>query len=106
VEGYGSLVTYDEMVSAVTHHVAGSLFRDVSGGVVSAGDVDTVVGVLQGLRQNMVDGVLVNSVVEDVVNTLFKVFPKPSGLSYAAYHELCVLVGKNILVDSGFSTVC
>ena len=95
-------MTYDEMVSAVTHHVAGSLFRDVSGGVVSAGDVDTVVGVIVGLRQNMVDGVLVNSVVEDVVNTLFRVFPKPSGLSYGAYHVLCVLVGKNILVDSGF----
>lgn len=97
-----TVVDTASVLDAVRHHLNGPVFRPVLTEAVSEQDVDDVVRTVQELQERQRETGHDGNYLEDIVNCLMSVFPKPDGLSAARHQETCGLVGRSILIDTGF----
>lgn len=97
-----TVVDTASVLDAVRHHLNGPVFRPVLTEAVSEQDVDNVVQTVQGLQARQHEDGYEGNYLEDMVDCLMSVFPKPDGLSAARHQETCGLVGRSILIDTGF----
>ena len=97
-----TVVDTASVLDAVRHHLNGPVFRPVLTGGASGQDVDVVVRKVRELQARQHDDGYEGNYLEDIVDCLMGVFPKPDGLSAARHQETCGLVGRSILIDTGF----
>lgn len=97
-----TVVDTTSVLDAVRHHLNGPVFRPVLAGEVSDQNIEDVSRKVQDLQDRQREEEYEGSYLEDIVSCLMNVFPKPDGLSAARHQETCGLVGRSILIDTGF----